>query len=73
MTKSIATIHDNIAKIDVDFDKLVLDEMKLQGLPLMFRLAESINIILVHKSVKEHLTQKGFTGLIFRKTSKIAT
>jgi hypothetical protein len=73
MTESIATIHDNIAKIDVDFDKLVLDEMKLQGLPLMFRLAESVNTILVHKSVKEHLTQKGFTGLLFSEVGDIAT
>ena len=59
MTKSIATVHDGIPLIDVDFDELVIDEKKTKNLK-MFRLAESTNSILVHESIRDMLIEKGF-------------
>ena len=72
MGKSEATVHPGGAVADVDFDKLVIDESKPQC-PLMFRLAESVNVIMVHKKVKEHLEAKGFNGVKFYDPGKIAT
>ena len=59
MSKSIATVHDGIPLIDVDFDELVIDEKKTLGIKL-FRLAESNNAILIHESVRDYLISKGF-------------
>jgi len=59
MDKSIATVHDGIPLIDVDFDKLVVDEKKTQGIR-MFRLAESSNAIMVHETLRDGLLEKGF-------------
>ena len=59
MNKSIATVHDGIPLIDVDFDKLVVDEKKTKGIQ-MFRLAESSNAILVHETLRDGLLEKGF-------------
>lgn len=59
MSKSIATVHDGIPLIDVDFDELVIDEKKTRGIK-MFRLAESTNAILVHESLRDALIAKGF-------------
>lgn len=59
MQKSIATVHDGIPLIDVDFDELVIDEKKTKGIK-MFRLAESTNAILVHESLRDALIEKGF-------------
>lgn len=59
MQKSVATVHDGIPLIDVDFDKLVVDEKKTRGIKL-FRLAESSNAILVHETVRDCLLEKGF-------------
>ena len=43
---------------------LTFDELKAKG-RLMFRLAENPSAIMVHKSVKEHLENKGFDMLAF--------
>lgn len=59
MEESIATVHDGIPLIDVDFDLLVVDEHKTKGIK-MFRLAESTNAILVHESLRDALIAKGF-------------
>ena len=59
MEKSIATVHDGIPLIDVDFDELVIDEKKTRGISL-FRLAESTNAILVHERLRDCLLEKGF-------------
>lgn len=59
MQKSVATIHDGIPLIDVDFDELVIDEQKTKGIKL-FRLAESTNAILIHESLRDALIEKGF-------------
>jgi len=59
MEKSVATVHDGIPLIDVDFDELVIDEKKTRGIK-MFRLAESSNAILVHETLRDCLLEKGF-------------
>lgn len=48
------------------FKKLKVDESTINGV-LMFRLAEHIIDIIVHKSVKKHLQSKGFNRLKFTK------
>lgn len=50
--------------ISVDFDSLVIDENKTRG-ALMFRLAESVNGIVVHESVKNAIEAAGIDTLTF--------
>ncbi len=50
--------------IGVDFDSLVIDEAKARG-ALMFRLAEAVNGIVVHASVKQRLESAGINTLTF--------
>ena len=50
--------------INVFFESLVLDDSALRG-QLLFRLAESLSGIIVHKSVRDHLVKKGFDRLDF--------
>jgi hypothetical protein len=57
---------------DVDFDHLVIDPNKARG-RLIFRLAESTNIIMIRESVRDHLLAKGFNDLEFYDPGKIAT
>jgi len=59
MDKSVATVHDGIPLIDVDFDELVVDETKTMDIQL-FRLAESSNAILVHERLRDALLKRGF-------------
>lgn len=59
MEKSIATVHNGIPLIDVDFDELVIDEKKTKGIK-MFRLAESNNAVLIHETLRDALLEKGF-------------
>lgn len=72
LEKSEYTQHGNGAVIDVDFDKLVIDEKKPRG-TLMFRLAESVNVIMVHRSVRDHLQKLNFPFLRFYEPGEIAT
>ncbi|EKR71286.1 hypothetical protein LEP1GSC041_1660 [Leptospira noguchii str. 2006001870] len=51
-------------RLDTDFDGLLIDEERTQGL-LMFRLAENTSAIVVHESVRKHLEFRGFDQLIF--------
>ncbi len=50
--------------IDMDFESLAIDPSKAKGMK-MFRLAECVTGVLIHKSVKEHLESKGGFGLTF--------
>lgn len=50
--------------ISVDFDSLVLDNSKTDG-TLLFRLAESVNGIVVHASVRQLIEAAGITTLTF--------
>jgi len=59
MDKSVATVHDGISLIDVDFDELVVDETKTRDIQL-FRLAESSNAILVQERLRDALLERGF-------------
>ena len=52
---------------DVIFNKLVVDEDKTHGL-LMFRLAENINALMVHKEVRDRILSSGIDTLTFKKT-----
>jgi hypothetical protein len=59
MEKSVSTVHQGSALIDVEFDQLVIDAEKARG-TLMFRLAEATGTIVVHESVRNCLLQNGF-------------
>lgn len=71
LERSTAIVNPGGPIIDVSFDSLVLDENKTRG-ALMFRLAEATGEILVHRSVRDHLRQKGFTNLWFINPKKAA-
>jgi hypothetical protein len=51
-------------KINVDFDSLVLDESRI-GSALLFRLAESVSAIVVHRKVKAHIEASKIPGMTF--------
>ena len=59
MEKSDATVHQEPALIDVEFDKLVIDPNTAKNL-LIFRLAEATGTIIVHKRLRDCLVNKGF-------------
>ena len=50
--------------ISMDFDSLSIDERAARG-ALLFRLAESVNAIVVHECVKRHVEQIGIDTLTF--------
>jgi hypothetical protein len=50
--------------IDADFDRLVLDEKKCNGM-LLFRLAENITAIVVSEVVKNEVEKRGIKGIFF--------
>jgi hypothetical protein len=72
LAASTATVHTGGPVIDVDFDRLVLDEAKAGG-SLIFRLAESTNILLVHARLRDHLLRAGFAELEFLEPQSVAT
>jgi hypothetical protein len=49
---------------DLGFDSLVIDAEKAGNL-LMFRLAEAVNAIVVHRSVRERIESDGIEGMTF--------
>lgn len=72
LKKSVYTQHGNGPLLDVDFDKLVIEDAK--GCEqLMFRMAESVNVILLHKKVRDYLLTKNFPFLRFYELGDIAT
>jgi hypothetical protein len=71
MGKSQATVHPGGPLIDVEFDRLVLDEGRARG-ALIFRLAEATATILVHQDLRDHLRSKGFTKLEFLEPGEVA-
>lgn len=50
--------------ISMDIDSLAIDEARARG-ALLFRLAESVNAIIVHESVKAHIEAQGIDTLTF--------
>lgn len=72
LKKSVYTEHSNGPLLDVDFDKLVIEDSK--GCEqLMFRMAESVNVILLDKKVRDYLKTKNFPFLRFYEVEDIAT
>lgn len=63
LTKSEYQAYDS-PLISVDFDSLAIDENKTRG-ALMFRLAESVNGIVIHESVKSAIEAAGIDTLTF--------
>jgi len=72
MGQSQATVHTGGPVIDVDFDRLVVDETRTGG-ALIFRLAESTNVILVHERLRDRILAAGFTELEFLDPGRVAT
>ncbi|MDR7212080.1 imm11 family protein [Flavobacterium piscis] len=62
--KSDYDTHGGTALIDTDFDSLSIDENKINGQRL-FRLAESVNGIVIHEDVKKALEEHGIENLDF--------
>jgi len=50
--------------VDMMFDSLAIDESKIGG-PLMFRLAESVNAIMVHRRIKDAVAAAAIVGMVF--------
>lgn len=61
-SKLMGTTDSSI--IDVDFDSLAIDGKKASGLRL-FRLAESVNAIIVDEVVKAEIEKRGIPEIIF--------
>ncbi|WP_164010462.1 imm11 family protein [Pyxidicoccus trucidator] len=61
-----APINLDSEMIDVFFDSLVIDNTKTQGL-LMFRLAQSVDAIIIHERVKQAVEKRGIPGMVFYK------
>jgi hypothetical protein len=51
--------------VDVDFESLVIDEVRAEG-RLLFRLAECVSAVIVHDRIRERLLAIGFTNLTFQ-------
>lgn len=62
--KSNVTGGDSDHLLDTDFDGLTIDPKKAKD-HLMFRLAKNTSAIVIHKSVRDHLLDKGFDMLSF--------
>ncbi len=57
--------HSETGLYDTDFDALVLNKDKIPAQRKIFRLAESVNAVVIHRSVKEYLESKGGFDLDF--------
>jgi hypothetical protein len=64
MTASTMMGTSDSTLIDADFDRLVLDEKKCNGM-LLFRLAENITAIVVSEVVKNEVEKRGIKGMFF--------
>jgi len=72
MNKSTATVHNNIPLVDVSFDKIVLQEEKIQDF-LLFRMAENMMTILIHEHLRDYLLEKGFDDIEYYQLDEVAT
>jgi hypothetical protein len=69
MSKSIAMVYSEDGLFDTDFASVKLNEEVIRGVK-MFRLAESVNAVVVHRSVKAYLESKGGFELTFTEPEK---
>ncbi|MBL8344151.1 MAG: hypothetical protein JNN03_01835 [Rubrivivax sp.] len=65
LRRSTFSAHDGLT-VSVDFDRLVLAEARARG-ALFFRLAESVNGIVVHQRVRDAVLAAGIDTLAFGK------
>lgn len=65
MNLSATMEHSESTIIDVDFDSLALTNPSELGHLKLFRLAESVNAILVHQSVRSEVEARRISGLEF--------
>ena len=56
---------ESLTGIDRDFRKLVIDNERVRSTLLMFRLAESVNAIVVHESVRKAIELAKIEGMVF--------
>jgi len=66
MAKSVRMPTTDSTMIDVDFESLAIDEKKASTFRL-FRLAESVNAIMVDDVVKGEVKRRGIPGMVFYK------
>lgn len=71
LQRSTFTAQPGGAKIDTEFDRLVLDPTKA-GDRLLFRLAENCSVILVHWRLRERLEKDGVVDLRYDHVEDIA-
>lgn len=64
LNKSNYDSHGGAAYMDTDFDSLSIDESKINGQRL-FRLAESVNGIVIHEEIKKAFEEHGIEHLDF--------
>lgn len=64
MSKSVLMGTSDSKMIDVDFESLVIDESKASPF-LLFRLAESVNAIIVSEAVKYEVERRNIPGMDF--------
>ncbi len=64
MESSVLMGTSDTTMIDVDFDSLAIDEEKIRPLKL-FRLAESVNAIIVSDDVRLEIERQGILGMVF--------
>ncbi len=61
-----SVMHDgSLTGLDHDFANLVLDEQRIPSKLLLFRLAESVNAIIVHEKIKKTIEAQGIEGMVF--------
>jgi hypothetical protein len=65
LSKSTLMRGESLTGVDRDFHKLVIDESAVPPDFLMFRLAESVNAIIVHEKVKAVIESRNIAGMIF--------
>lgn len=64
MDRSVLMGTSDSRMIDVDFESLTIDENKAKGFRL-FRLAESVNAIIVDEAVRDEIERRGIPGMVF--------
>jgi hypothetical protein len=65
MGKSRVMHSRSVTGVDHDFEALALASDRIPGDLLLFRLAESVNAIVVHEKVKQRIEQSTIDGMVF--------
>lgn len=66
LSKSVYSAPSGVPLIDTDFDSVVIDEKKANGM-LLFRMAENVSAIVVHETVKKSIEDAGIPYIDFVK------